>query len=389
MGQTCKRMNRMSGFYIREYHPDLKFMMFGKEICFHYINFLQPDFYPFIGQLQIISVLSDLDFFSNIKTFDALKTITFDSCILTVTSIESMQNILKNVEHICLTVFQIDGNVLKQLANACQKLKQLEIDYRNSYDDVVFSQHFPTLERFKYTYSGLRTNQLKQFLEKHTHLKRFEISWRILCDNQDALMQTNCQLDVLKVCFNFFDNESLFHQFINLLKTLHEHRFYKSLHLSFPLKFCKEHVSHAISILPQLQRLSVDSSSCLDLNHLTNLKELIMELFYLTINIEVYAKNLPNLEQLTLDSAEIKSILPFIRHSRKLKTIKIRTQKSEVLDLNVLNEERKKLENACKVSIYVQDDAYLPTKWKSHNFNLELDFIKILRLESFNFQESF
>ena len=92
---------------------------------------------------------------------------------------------------------------------------------------------------------------------------------------------------------------------------------------------------------------------------------------------------------MTLDSDDIKSILPFIRHSRKLKTIKIDDLKSGALNIFALNEERKKLENACKISIYVRDNVYVPTKWKSHNFKLELDLIKILRLESFDFEESF
>ena len=72
IGQTCKRMNQMSGYYIRENQPHLKFSIREKEIYFDYDICIQPDFYPLISKL-FISSLSDLDFFSNVKTFDALK----------------------------------------------------------------------------------------------------------------------------------------------------------------------------------------------------------------------------------------------------------------------------------------------------------------------------
>ena len=301
-----------------------------------------------------------------------------------------MQNLLKNVEHICLDHCEMDGNVFKQLAIYCRKLKQMENIWCKTPNDGLFLQHFPTLERLKLrSNESIRVNQLKIFLEKHTNLKEIDINWEFLWANGEVLMQTNCQLDLLKVHFDTKDNISLFEQFIELLKTLHEHRFYKSLHFSFSFDVDKEHLSHAICTLPPFKRLSVKNSLCLEFNHLTNLKELNIASFNSNTNIEAIARNLPNLEQLTLDGAEIKWILPFIRHSKRLKTIQIDMLGSEVIDLFALNEERKMLENACQVSIYVPDDVYVPTKWKSHNFNLELNLIRILRIESFDFREMY
>lgn len=50
---------------------------------------------------------------------------------------------------------------------------------------------------------------------------------------------------------------------------------------------------------------------------------------------------------------------------------------SKCFDVNALNVERKKLENACVVTIYVQECIYLSAKWKSQNVNLS--HVRIVR----------
>lgn len=44
---------------------------------------------------------------------------------------------------------------------------------------------------------------------------------------------------------------------------------------------------------------------------------------------------------------------------------------NKILDLFTLNLERKKLVDACKVVIYVSENAYLLVKWKLDNLNLD------------------
>lgn len=54
------------------------------------------------------------------------------------------------------------------------------------------------------------------------------------------------------------------------------------------------------------------------------------------------------------------------------------------LDLSVLNEERRKLIGAKKISIYVHDDMYLATKWTRP---IHLDLIELRRYDSLEWQE--
>lgn len=66
-------------------------------------------------------------------------------------------------------------------------------------------------------------------------------------------------------------------------------------------------------------------------------------------NLEVVAKNLIKLERLTFGLAIDDYILPFICHSKRLKSIKINGGIEDyTVDLFTLNEKRKKLEGACQ-----------------------------------------
>lgn len=106
---------------------------------------------------------------------------------------------------------------------------------------------------------------------------------------------------------------------------------------------------------------------------LTNLKELdvFLDLGIAKIggSIEVLAKSLTNLERLTmnkLNTSRVDIIMPFIRYSKTL-TALILFDLHKIFNAT-LNEERKKLANACQLSIFVIEPIYLLSKWKSKDF---------------------
>ena len=251
MGQTCKRMNRMAGFYIREYYTNVVFRLIGNEIYCGNVC-LQPDFYPFISRL-LYQKTNDFNFWSNVKSFDALKTIRVGG-MLTGSKIESMQHALKNVENIDIILSTYDGDIFEKIAKYCSKLKRLSILFKKLISTNLFSQYYPTLESLSFEASK-RIDDLKIFLEKHTKLKRFAIESEFLWLNRDILEQTNCQFDELDVRFgNFPTMRALasFDQLIDVLKTLYERRFYKTLQLYFPPDFIYDDANliDTISTLP-------------------------------------------------------------------------------------------------------------------------------------------
>lgn len=81
----------------------------------------------------------------------------------------------------------------------------------------------------------------------------------------------------------------------------------------------------------------------------------------------------------------IDNIFPFIRQLPKLKELSIHQLKypfeETVIGLSTLNEERKKLAGACKITIFLTEWVYLPTKCAPKNLYTNHDLIEIKRIE--------
>lgn len=94
-----------------------------------------------------------------------------------------------------------------------------------------------------------------------------------------------------------------------------------------------------------------------------------------------------NLKRLEFVSADFNDIMPFIRESVEMRTIKIEYFFDCSIDLLKLNKEREKLQNAHKITMYVDERTYLDTKWamKETNFGL----IRLKRIDSFERNDVF
>lgn len=395
MGQTCKRMHQVAGYYFREFCPDLLYVMKEKEIRVldHANILLTSDFYQFMNDLLI---RDQLDGSLDAKTFASLKTLAFNALQMTEPQIELCQNVLRNVENLSLLDCTSDaGDICRHLAIFCAKLKYL--DLKNCHEHAVFkkifSHHYPTLERMKYeTFTWNEPQQideLKVFLEEHTKLKHFECDDRFLWANRNLLNRTDAQLDRLSIYLKTPKIAAEFDQFVDVLRQLYQHGFYRSIHISLDLWYDYddyEHLITAISTLPTLEFLNIDVlESFNSLSRLTNLTELrIGEPSYVAAEFEMETtiKSLTKLQHLTIDLATIDNILPFMRYSKTLRTIKILDlRNSHALNSFALNTERKKLENANKVVIHVKEHVYLHEKWQTRNLNLS--HVKIERLLAF------
>lgn len=381
MGQTCKRMSQMSGYYIREYNPYVEFWMTKAGVQSQDV-YVQSDFYRFIGRL-IIGPGNESEFHLNVDQFNALKTIVFFDCQITETQIDGMQNVLKNIESIQLNTNKVPGSILEQFSKYCPKLKQLDACDPEA---ALFLQHFPALECLRYLpFRCMQTDDVKTFFEKHSKLKQFVTSRGFLWENRDILNQTTAHLEFLNVYFNKSDSTVPFNEFIEILKTLHERGFFKKLQLSLPHGIETSslvHFRNSISTLPQFDRLFVSTHSLVDLPSLTHLRSLrIQELlcgFNCTITeVESLAKNLTNLEHLTFQSANVSAIRPFVRYSKKLQIITIFFLLDSCLNVNALIKERRQLPDACKIVLCVPEKVYLATNARS----LSLNLIKILRAD--------
>lgn len=341
-------------------------------------------FWRFIKKLYI----GGLEFSLEAKTFSSLKTLHLYG--LYDTEIGYIQNILKNIENIRFNGpdAPITDGFIKRLCEYIPKLKSLQIDEECVFErgllKAIFSQQFPSLEHLDCRYSSKHLNGIKAFLECHTKLKHFECFDSFLWSHRDVLKDTNVRLDVLTIEFRTKKIQT--DEFADLLRQLFQSGFFKTIHLSFRVsgtKFDSDALNRVISKWPALEKLC-DHWKYLDLSRLENLKELReLEFMGSPATHDKIAEKLLKLEQLTLYAESIDDILPFIRHCKRLKMIKLRSCWSDDLKLISLNQERKNIEqigeNTYQLWIYLPGEIYLREKWKSKNVNLS--HIKIARLD--------
>lgn len=392
IGQTCTRMQKMTGYYLREYFPEILCTIDGRSTRITYSDRfpLQTDLRQYISKLCIDG---NVDYYLDATTFSAVNTLIFSSVELSKNQIEYTKNLLAMVEHIQLKYCVLPDEFFVHLIALCPKLKSLHIQCCRMDDNALhtlFLQSYPSLEYLQFQplprWANMQINEMQQFLENQPNLKHFEMDYRVLWANRHLLNETNTRLDLLTVRFPPTHDDSLYYYFVDYLQMLHKRGFYKTLNLSFDYSETEnnfEYLSNATSKLSALEMLNTPTDSIVDLSRLTNLKQLEIRAYDSGSLIENVARNLKKLKRLTFYTASMGDILPFVRHSKRLKTINVYHSHDIVLDLHKLNEERKQLEDACPVSICVLENVYLPTKWKIGNLHLSL--VKIIRLNAHNF----
>lgn len=84
------------------------------------------------------------------------------------------------------------------------------------------------------------------------------------------------------------------------------------------------------------------------------------------------AEGFVNLEVLHISQASQEFIQPFIQHLTKLKAIIIDAFLADSIDLLALNREREKLTETRKTSIYIDERAYLNTKWSLNGTDFKM-----------------
>lgn len=392
IGQTCIRMQKMTGYYLREYFPEILCTLDGKSARITYSDrfHLHSELWQYISKLCIDG---NLDYYLNDKAFSSLNTLILSSVELSKTQIQYTEHLFLMVENVQLKYCAVESKFFVQLIALCPKLKNLHIQCCRMADDalhLLFLQNYASLEYFQFQplprRANVQINELQKFLENHSNLKHFETDYRFLWANRLILNETSVQLNLLTVRFPPTNDDTLYYYFVDFLKTMHQRGFYKTLNLSFDYRETEnnfENLTKFTSTLPALEMLSTPTDSIVDLSHLTNLKHLEIRAYDSGVLIENVAKNLNKLKKLTFYVASIGDILPFVCHSKRLKTINIYHLRDKILDLYALNEERKKLEDACPISICVLENVYLPTKWKIGNLHLNL--VRIIRLNEHNF----
>lgn len=310
------------------------------------------------------------------------KTENFSYDKLGADQVKSIQSFLTEVE-VVLLQSNFDIN-LDELLIFCKNMKFLFVDewLTESSSKEWTMRHYPALQYLQFGMDS--TVDLKAFLERNPNIRTFVAPSEYLLANGPNLIGSRVKLDQLVV--NYLNSFGI----CDLLNKLHDEGVYKRLRVQNHIK--EEQKMSELTKLRALDSLHLGLITiCVALPPLDNLKELIFGKIHSNYDVEKTAKNLRNLERLRFSRATFNFIIPFLRHSTKIRHIAIKRIArgdlitNDIIDLEALNKEREKLKGGRKVAIYVDEKMFLATKWAIPT--IDLQFVQLKRIQAIKWEE--
>lgn len=400
MGQTCKRMRRVAGYY---FHRNFAYVQCNRTLS-HTFGIgiyvigvyglatleigIRKDFCQFINKLWIFRECASVH---SLNAFSSLKILRLCSVDLTETQLAYIKDLFDHIESVELCRCVIHGDFFEQFLKHCPNLKRLhliKITFDPNYVNSWLLHKYPKLRNFKHT-MDVDSDSLKVFFLQNPNLSHYEVKTTFFWANKHILSEANVHLNTLtlgRLSYKTYTPIEL----VDQLYTLHSLGIYKSLHLeinSWNRETEHQALANGLAALKPFKRLIIGRD--IDLSNLIHLRELYILESLNAINMQSLAQNLVKLEVLCCYwITTVEEILPFFGNSKRLRVVKlVRDPDWEAgprfgydLNLFALNEEREKLDKAKKVIIYPEEDVYLATKWATQNMSLRL--VDIVRKDS-------
>lgn len=301
--------------------------------------------------------------------------------------IDAIKELLSHVENIQIDCTTTKCDFHEGFLRYCSRMKHLML--RGSSCTIIgngntwLHRQYPTLEHFGvddrfYNQPELKCIDLRDFFELNPNIRIFSSTIDYFWQNREWILGSNIRIDRLDIWNNFRSDIGIGHV-CDLLNELHDQGFHQRL--TFYLFKCDPEDLSDISRLRALEGLALPhfGANSFDLPLLTNLKELSLYNFPVR-NLEGLPNNLPNVQRICICGPYLDMILPFVHRCPTLKQIKVRPlwygafgnpEGTDTINLQALNNQRKKLTNAQKITIFVNEEIYLTYKWKQEtNFSL-------------------
>lgn len=368
LGQTCKTLQHVTGSYFQNNYKSSKIWV--KHDGFRLGSVNLNGFSEFAEKIWMDGGVDDFQF-AGAQCTDSVKEIFFDLFSLNETKIACIKGILNQVETVLLTDCIIPGDFFDTFLKFCPNIKRLAVLCFEGFQQQWLLRNYPKLEYLKLAGEiTFQFDDLKRFFENNPSVDSFAVDGFYILMNHRLFTETTLKFRDLTVSLepNYADNSN---QFLTIFKDFHKRGIYQRLHLFLNGKQWDERFFDELSSVPALINLCLDYlSSDMNMKVSNDLRKLeVFRPLNLSLSeLETIAKGCLNLERIVFREASSSEILPFILYTRKLKVIRVCLLKNGpffdgVLNLPKLNAERKKLDSACKIAIYVDENVYLATKW--------------------------
>lgn len=366
---TCKQLKQIVDNYIK-----FKYTGLTKIEYFH----LAKKYWNSLFEAKIIC-------------FEWIKHLYFAATELTHTDVDSMKYVFNQLETLKMYNVKVDGDFYDVILQHCTRLKYLSVITSTFPKTIIGTgnewliREYPSFEQFELDVKTpiQYTNELLVFFKRNPNIKVFSTRTNFLMANAHLMLGIKFdRLDIFNIDLEELDS------FCTLANGLHEQDFFKQLHI-----YCSEwrssYMTTQLTILPSyLEKLHFYKvSEGLHVPVMENLKEFSTTYFNLDTNDipKIMAINFINLRQIKIIHTYLYFIKPFICYAPKLEQIKVqylflfRSEKLQYNDFVAMNEERKKLAQACKVTIFIDEKNFLTLKWMA---TMNLSLIELKRSES-------
>lgn len=403
MGQTCKRLHQVVGYILGQNYSGVEVLSGGHgDLCIGDVDQAYCSI-KFIQFMRHISLYFDngLHYFRQFQSkFRRLNRIHFQYIQLTRPKVERLKEIFVKIEVLQIIKSEISGNIHEIALQFCPNIKHLSIlgSSDDSDSDItgmdLFRQKYPTLERFECNISSdHHVIELKTFLQLNPNIKKLAISCTQLSGYMfgKPLWNSNIQLDELAISGRFIDIE-----LCHMLQKLHEQGFYKRLKLYLQFSELSQSRVDQLATVNGLVKIYLGRSTYMHAVKLTNLQSLEEICIFESDRVSGMDVNLlSNLERVYFGHATFNDVWIFISRAPRVKRIKIDYLRegnyfdatNGIINLKALNAERRKLDGAQKLTIYVKEEIYLTTKWAV--LDTDFNLIRLKRIESIEWEHDF
>lgn len=392
LGQTCKPMRKVAGEYFKENYSATDIMLAANnsiEVNLQMSNVSQisnivkmSNFNEFTPKL-VINFEKNHHKSMQIEEFTSLKYLCLENGSINRRNINYIRKVLPIIEILEVASCEFD-NLYENLLKFCTNLKSLCFRY---FDSIEFrfdwlQQDYPQLEHLNLmrVLPIQYNDELLEFLKRHPNVQKLSIHSIYLWTNREYFLKSTINLDTLEL-FHLPSNDQ---KEFELLNKLHENGFFKRLHLNEEiLSYQNAKQISALHWIEKLDSMMLDGGAY----NLSHVKHLIVQFIKDSFAAKQLAMGLEHVEQIYLEYATYEEMLPFLQYSPKLNKIKIKFSEGipgGALNLKELNKLRKMVKGrAQKVTIYVDDEIFVKTKWAAENGNLNYDLVELKRIHSF------
>lgn len=402
-GKTCTWLRHNVGQWWYEKRPQLRIFWQQNKV---YALEWPPDWYAeidcfsqFIRHITVSYPLSKDASYLHVNRYQSLKTIEFKRIKIKIAPVEigCLKEILGQVETIKFNDCRIDVNPYEAILSACKNMTYLSLIGKlgKKTSKIIgtsngwLREKYPKLEHFELKYDYIKVKKIKelpQFLDLNSRIRSFSTDVNYFLKNFEYFLGAKTKLDVFSITILYAHREDYLRECIPLLNQLHENEFYKQLHCNYSTLFFHHGDVDLLASLVALIKLEIEYvfSELILIPDLAELEELFFPCAYDVANWVELPDRLVNLRRMRCQFASADDVFIFIGRSPSANRITVNNlsggihfnNDTRVLDLVALNNERKKLKHAQKITIFLREEIYLATKWAFNETNFSLIQLK-------------